>query len=78
MLLLCSLSLPGRRCLFSEIILLQLSFVQITLSLNSILGYLLLHFSYPVSRGQHQLTWMRQIEVPEMDIGHSPSLRQTR
>jgi hypothetical protein len=78
MLLLSSLSLPGRRRLSGEIITLKPSFTPITLSPNSILGYLLLHFSYPIRWGQHQLTWLRQIEVLEMDIGHSPTLRQLR
>ena len=71
-------SLSVRRCLFSEIIMLKLSFILTTLSLNSILGYLLLHISHPIGWGQHQLTWLKQIEVLEMDIGHSPTLRQLR
>jgi hypothetical protein len=53
MLLLSSLSLPGRCRLFSEIITPGSSFILTTLSPNSILGYLLLHFSYPIRCDQH-------------------------
>jgi hypothetical protein len=47
---------------------LKLSFILTTLSLNSTLGYLLLHFSRPIGWEQHRLTWLKQIEVLEMDI----------